>query len=292
MNLYNEFKKMVRESYSQISKNSDHHFKNRSVEGYVEMRERIFNTNKKQKLEKQHAINDPKRIEGLISKIELIHKIKNNKRTSSYDTIHSINNSIISKLNKNDYNNNEVSPIFNDDYVNKVEDVKDKSIFIERVKLIQEKTQDKIKHKKKNLSNVINLLYNPNYECIHQQAPKYSFSTSAKMKEIKNIIYQNVCSKYNQHEKKHKMIKLNKKLKGISFRVGYNNKDKDCYKDNKTKKYVCQSTVIHNTKNYGTSNSNGENVKDNGKNKNLFTICSKRRRKFKLKPLNESCSMD
>ena len=56
MNLFQEMKLLIRENYSNISRHFDGEFKNRSIEGFVMLRERIMNRKKKNQVERKHPI--------------------------------------------------------------------------------------------------------------------------------------------------------------------------------------------------------------------------------------------
>jgi hypothetical protein len=84
------------------------------------------------------------------------------------------------------------------------------------MKIIQERTINKVKNRKKEIANRNNRTYNPNYDTIYTKSPMYTFSTSPKKQPIRKIIYQNLCSKYNKHEKYFNMNKTT--LKSLSTR--------------------------------------------------------------------------
>ena len=181
-----------------------------------------------------------------------------------------------------------ISPIFHDDYVEKVEEVKNRTLFAESVKAIQEKTIERIQHRKKELGYGVDRSYNPNYDSVCPKAPVYSFATSAKLKEMKDTFYQHMCSKFDRHNEIFHNNKLDKKFKGISLRNNYLNKRN---KHSSNNNYISQTTEIQKlqkSEDFSTSNHHKKNNKSEGIFNTVNTTNSKRRSKLKLKPLNES----
>jgi hypothetical protein len=214
MNLYEEMKQIVREPYSSISKQFDGQFKHKSVEGYVEMRERILHRKKLLEIQKFNLIHNPRRIEHLLDKLVTLHKIKTNmKPITTYQTP---TNHLTNTNKSPPHLDNTISPIFLNNSVTKSNETKKRSIFSDKMKVIQERTINKVRNRKKEIANNNNRTYNPNYDTIYTKSPMYTFSTSPKKQPIKKIIYQNLCSKYNKHEKYFNMNKTT--LKSLSTR--------------------------------------------------------------------------
>lgn len=215
MNLYEEMKQIVREPYSSISKQFDGQFKHKSVEGYVEMRERILHRKKLLEIQKFNLIHNPRRIEHLLDKLVALHKIKTNMKpiTTTYQTP---TNHLTNTNKPTPHLNNTISPIFLSNSATKRNENKKRSIFSDKMKIIQERTINKVRNRKKEIANGNNRTYSPNYDTIYMKSPMYTFSTSPKKQPIRKIIYQNLCSKFNKHERYFNMNKST--LKSLSTR--------------------------------------------------------------------------
>ena len=215
MNLYEEMKQIVREPYSSISKQFDGQFKHKSVEGYVEMRERILHRKKLLEIQKFNLIHNPRRIEHLLDKLVALHKIKTNMKPIT--TTYQIPTNHLTNTNKpTPHLNNTISPIFLSNSATKRNENKKRSIFSDKMKIIQERTINKVRNRKKEIANGNNRTYSPNYDTIYMKSPMYTFSTSPKKQPIRKIIYQNLCSKFNKHERYFNMNKST--LKSLSTR--------------------------------------------------------------------------
>ena len=215
MNLYEEMKQIVREPYSSISKQFDGQFKHKSVEGYVKMRERILHRKKLLEIQKFNLIHNPRRIEHLLDKLVALHKIKTNMKpiTTTYQTP---TNHLTNTNKPTPHLNNTISPIFLSNSATKRNENKKRSIFSDKMKIIQERTINKVRNRKKEIANGNNRTYSPNYDTIYTKSPMYTFSTSPKKQPIRKIIYQNLCSKFNKHERYFNMNKST--LKSLSTR--------------------------------------------------------------------------
>ena len=208
MNLFQEMKLLMRENYSNISKHFDGEFKNRSIEGFVKLRERIMKRKINNIVERKHPIERTldimcknKKIKILNSKNKLIDYDEEEKRAKQHFNI-----------------DNEISDIFKEENIHsKLKDKKNsvKTIIIKPLKIVKAPNK-----------SYTDRTYSPNYNSIRPHSPACSFlpihKSKSKITEQK-LLERKLCSKYKKHDLYYSLSNQSKKEsnKSVNSELNY-----------------------------------------------------------------------
>jgi hypothetical protein len=204
MKLYNEMKELVRETYSNTSKQFDGYFKKSSIEGYVQRKEKLIYKQKVLEHKKFLAENNSRRVEHLLDQlIALQNKRQNRKHVNISNDITKTNDNSNESIDYNFNLDDEISSIFKRCESEKPMQ-KSKSVLSKKMQMLHLKTQDKIKRRIIELSKIKERNYNPNYNSIYPKIQVFSFSTLPKQMKIKKLFKKEICTKFDKHENQFK----------------------------------------------------------------------------------------